>query len=244
MNTSTAYKRLSWAFKAQNFRALELDALVQPRSISLDSVPPDLVEALNGMLRESTNWSRIGEQIALLRERLNESGNYLWDVYLGASSQKLRVIVVCGFGGTLSDQNFKTKFDYTWVIMQSLESHIRQFQISPELIALLDAVRQQYLTSTNPVIKAIVDLARSFVASARASGGPIAAFLGVATGGLTSDLSGKLRGHRYEPTQSGPGAQPCLEGAVWDCRRDQFNEDDLYFGRLEAFDDALFKQSM
>ena len=153
MNTSTAYKRLSWAFKAQNFRALELDALVQPRSISLDSVPPDLVEALNGMLRESTNWSRIGEQIALLRERLNESGNYLWDVYLGASSQKLRVIVVCGFGGTLSDQNFKTKFDYTWVIMQSLESHIRQFQISPELIALLDAVRQQYLTSTNPVIQ-------------------------------------------------------------------------------------------
>lgn len=196
-------------------------------------------------MRESTNWANIGQQLGLLRAKLNEQGNYLWDIYVGAASQSFKVIVVTAYGGgELSDSWYKKHFDYSWLIMQSLEAHIQQFSISKEWLSFLDAIRQKYLAFTDPVIKAIVDLAWSFLSTAKASGGPTAAFFAVCLGGIERDLGWKLRSQLYMPKQGGFPTQPSQDGIAWDCRASSFQKDDLFFGGVRPFSTERFKQAM
>jgi hypothetical protein len=241
----TAWSRIWWALNAQNYRQVNLSALRAPGTIDLSNVPDDLVRAHQGMMRELTNWSRIGEQLALLRARINEHDDFLWAVFIRAKSQAFQVVTVCGyFGIPLPDSFFKRHFDYSWVIMQSLEDHIQQFNIDENLLKFLETIWQKYLSFTNPVIKAIVDLAWSFISSAKASGGPQAAFLSACFGGLDGSLQAKLRNSGYNPGQSGWGTQPAQDGLAWDCRRAEFDENDLYFSVVNTIDMKRFKQSL
>lgn len=169
----TPRAKFSLALAAQNFRPVNLDVLTRSAALDLGSVPPDLEAALRGAVRSTTNWSRIGEQLAVLRDGLNANGKYLLDVHIGATGGALKVVTACGFGGPppLADTQFRRSCEFSWSVMQSLEAHIQQFEIQPELLAMLDAARSKYLNVTDPVTKAAVDLAWAMVSASRASGG-------------------------------------------------------------------------
>ncbi|UOT06771.1 hypothetical protein MPY17_13945 [Rhodococcus opacus] len=77
MDFKTARRKLYFSLAAQNFRFVDLSTLIMPNPINLSSVPGDLAEALRGAQRDSTDWRRIGEQLAILRDGLNQDGKYL-----------------------------------------------------------------------------------------------------------------------------------------------------------------------
>ncbi|MFF5781617.1 hypothetical protein ACFY7Y_32430 [Streptomyces virginiae] len=241
----TPQQKISLALAAQNFRPVNLDSLTQPASMNLASVPDDLESALLGVRRTATSWPRIGEQLAVLRDGLNADGRYLLDVHIGAKSQAVKVVVTCGFSGTpLLDQQFRRHRDFTWVVMQSLEGHIRQFEIQPELLALLDAARSKYAAFTDPIIKAAVDLAWAWVSMSGASGGPLAVYIAECFAGVSPELASALRSNKYTSTQAGFGNQPTLEGLAWDCRQVPFSDESLYYGMLQNIDDVRLKQTL
>ncbi|WP_406511090.1 hypothetical protein OG851_00395 [Streptomyces sp. NBC_00161] len=242
----TPRAKFSLALAAQNFRPVNLDVLTRSAALDLGSVPPDLEAALRGAVRSTTNWSRIGEQLAVLRDGLNANGKYLLDVHIGATGGALKVVTACGFGGPppLADTQFRRSCEFSWSVMQSLEAHIQQFEIQPELLAMLDAARSKYLNVTDPVTKAAVDLAWAMVSASRASGGPQAVYAALCFGGLSSELAGALRNYKYMFEQAGFGNQPSLEGLAWDCGRSPFDPDSLYFGKLEYVDDKRLRQAL
>ncbi|MDX3536197.1 hypothetical protein PV721_17825 [Streptomyces sp. MB09-01] len=238
-------EKLSLALGAQNFRPVNLDALTRPAEINFASVPSDLVAALEGVRRATTNWDGIGHQLALLRDGLNTDGRFLLDVHIGAKSQALKVVVTCGFGGPpLSEPEFARRIRFTWTIMRSLEAHIQQFEIQPQLLAILEAARSKYLSFTDPVTKAAVDLAWAMVSTSSASGGPLAVYIAACFAGVSPELGRTLRTGGLNFEEMGFGNQPSLEGLAWDCSRPNFADDSLYFGVLEHIDDQSLKDTL
>lgn len=245
MDATTVRVRVDLALAAQNFRPVAIHLLHQAQPIDFANVPSDLRLAMNNVAHESTSWSRIGEQIAVVRDGLNREGPFLWGVHIGARAETLKVAVVCGFAGKpLADDAFKRRYNFTWTIMRSLEQHIRDFEVDPKLIALLDAARSRYVSVANPIVKAAADLAWGMVSTARASGGPQSTFLAVCTSGMDTHLKQRLRGMAYQSAQGGFGRQPMLDGVAWDCQSPEFKASDLYFSRLVGIDDKQFKSSL
>ncbi|MEH6821735.1 hypothetical protein [Dietzia psychralcaliphila] len=244
MDSTTARWKIRTALHSQNFRAVDLATLVSPSTIDFASVPRQLTEAINGALRTSTNWGGIQDQLSILRDQLDSQGRYIWDVYVGASHQTLKLVVVVGFGGPVHDTHFKTRFDATWVVMQSLEAHIRQFKLDPQLMALLDTARKPLLAQASPPVKAALDLSWTLLNSSRASGGPSSVLFAACGHGLSPDLGTKLRQLSYSRARTGLGAQPMLQGIAWDFSQPKFSDDQLYFGILNTFSSADFKATM
>jgi hypothetical protein len=241
MQIAAARGKVEWALEAQNFRRVLLQTLTAPQSIDFTKVPHELNDALGGAMRSQTDWSGFAQQLYLLRQYL---GNYLCDFYIKTESQALKLVVVTSYGGQLNEATFKEQFDHSWVIMQSLESHIQQFKLSPAVMQFLQTARDQYKNDQNPVVGAAVDLAWSFLAVANASGGPRASFFAICPFGLDGTLAARIRASAYAPAQGGAGAQPAQEAVAWSCAAPNFNPGDLYFGPLDVFDSHMFKQSM
>ncbi|RBY96233.1 hypothetical protein DQ237_10245 [Blastococcus sp. TF02-8] len=244
MDIRAANQRIDLALKAQGYRRVAVQALAAPADIDLRRVPADLAQALRSA-PTTTSWSGLAEQMAVLRDGLDIDGAFLQGLYLGVEKQALRLVVVTGYAGSpLGMSLFRRKFDFAWSTLQSMERFVQTFQLDSKVLALLDAARKKYVTVTDPVAKAAVDLVWALISTARASGGPQGVFLAACTTGLTQELATALRGFAFHPGQTGLGAQPVLEGVAWDCRAPAFRADDLYYTMLDVVDDHRLKQGL
>lgn len=182
---------LDGALKLLNYRRVIHETLRESGELDLSGdIPEDLDRGLEG-LQAVNDWPRLGNQLALLK-RLPE----LHAIHLRTDKHVARLAVVVHVGRA-SLQPLSAAFDYTWQCVQSLEPHLKDYELSPQFIDLANSLVSKYAGSNSDVIQKAVAWLVVALNIHESNGGPQATFVIVSDSGVDGDVASAMTSGIY-----------------------------------------------